>query len=37
MKVDRSLNLADVGTHYCTRAEVAFFLKRLRGNGGRQA
>lgn len=37
MKVNRELNLADVGTHYCTRAEMAYFLKRLRGSGSRQA
>jgi hypothetical protein len=31
LKVDRELNLADVGTHYCSREVMAYFEAQLRG------
>jgi hypothetical protein len=33
LKVDRELNLADVGTHYCSREVLAYFEPQLRGAG----
>ena len=29
LKIDRDINLADCGTHYCTTTEMQYFLKRV--------
>ena len=31
LKIARDLNVADVGTHYCTRGEIARVARILRG------